>query len=514
MKYCVNCASQLEDGAAVCPNCGAAVPELEEQAEAAMTEEATTQPPKKQKTGIALVIGIPAAVVVIAVLAVLAFMLFSASPMLQFEKGCADFFASFSKLPANEVSTQMNARMAAEPHDVSMTMDLSNLSKLIPDAGPVPGDLTLKAGYKDNKTEGGFRLAVSTGGLDILKMAGLVADDKLLAGYSSLGMTDEIGVQAASLKLKGKPGDPFMDRLEGLYSTATQAQSQMIQDKLMKYLGESIDAKWFSIGSASITDGITGKTVNTKVAKLELASSDGVRFIETLSDKLDKDPDFYSTYDKMFGENATLPMNTREIFNGLFTQLSDGFKQGDFTLAVLVHFTGSTPVAIEVTLVAPDAEGNMDILLQKTAQGNSTAYVLSMLVSTGGVDDVNMRISLDVDSTDKGYSFDGKLNFDLGMAGSVSFGLKGAADIAKISSDEYSVDTKFNCNWNIPYSGNGDVDLELKEDVGFGSHVGSVKQDAGYMYSELSANAKEAATLEEFYTSLLSYLYGGIPGMY
>jgi hypothetical protein len=511
MKYCVNCANPLEDGATACPNCGAAAPGLEESAAEAATGGATLpKAPKRQKTGIALVIGVPVAVVAIAALAVLAVLLFSISPMQKFERGFADFVDKFTALPANEMGT----RMAAEPHDVSMTMDISGLSDLIPDAGPVPGGMTLKAGYMENKTEGGFRLAISSGGMDILRMAALVTDDKLLAGYSSAELTDEIGLRAASLKLKGKPGDSLMDRLEGLYPNANQEQTEIIRDKLLTYLAESADPKWFVSGDSSITDGLTGKTVQTKTASLELNGENAALFIGTLSDKLDKDPDFYNTYDKLYGAGTTPQINTRFLFKEMFALLSGSVRKGNFNLSVLVHFTGSTAVAIEMRMELPNNEGSMNILIQKTVRGDSTGYVCSMMAGdSAGQDSSNLKASLNVGKTAAGYSFDGKYSYGPGAQMSESLAAKGTMDIEKLASDQYSVDTKFNCNWSLPDSGSKDVDLEMKADVGFGAKVGAIQGDAGYMYSELSANATEAATLNEFLAALSSALYSGLPGI-
>jgi hypothetical protein len=321
------------------------------------------------------------------------------------------------------------------------------------------------------------------------------------------------GMRASALKLNGKPGDALMDRLEGLYSAANQAETQLIQSRLMKYVGESLDSKCFFTGSGSITDGITGQKADTRVAKLMLSSGDGVRFIDTLADKLDKDPDFYSTYDAIYSKSTTFPMKTREIFGELFKQMSDSFKQEEFSFSILVHFKGSTPVAAEMTFDLPDAAGGFRILLQKTTQGDTADYLFSMGMSTGGMEITATNFSLNIQATEKGYAFNGKLGNDMGLAGAMSIGLTGTTEIEKTSSDEYKAATKFNYSWEVPYSGSGDVDLELKEDIGFGARVGTVKQDAGYMYGELIAHAKEEATLEDFFASLSTFISSGIPGL-
>jgi len=505
MKYCKNCGTQMEDDSAFCASCGTPVtqtpqvqPPQEPQAYAPQQSFAPQPPKKRPKTG--LIIGIIAAVVVIAAAAVCAVLfLMPGDPMHQFGGGMTGFFSSFDKLPSNEVAT----RMKTESYDVSLNTNLSDLmSQVAPgqDTG-MPDNLTLKADLKNTGKDGGLLVSISSGDTALFKVIGIVTDDKLIAGYSS-AMTGDSTMKSAALALKGKPGDPLASRLADVTS-GNQDLAKDIGTKFLKYAGESVDPKWFTTEDSSVKDALSGEPVKTRAAVMTLDADKTIQLLKTLSGKLDADPTFYSDMDKLQSSGGVTGADSKTQYDQMFTEAEKGLEGQDFKLKAMVHYSGITPVAVEITAdLKGDNAFTMDMTLQKATKGNSTAYLLSLNAQPQDSSQaVDMTLSLNVDKTSSGYSFDGKVNMK-STGETLGFGLKGTADIEKKSSNEYTIATKATVNWDIPDSTPGSVNASLDEDVAFGAAVKSVQSDSDYMYDDLSSNAKEVSTLEDFIQAL------------
>ena len=484
MKYCKNCGAQLEDDAVFCATCGKRTTVMGEQAPAQVHTYAPEPPgPPKKKHNLWLLIGIPAAVVVTA--AVLVFLLVIQNPMARFGKGMKTFAAALEDAPRTELSS----RMAEEPFDLSTSMDLADLSEQIPQLSSGK----LKFGLKADKSDGGMYLSVSQGDTRIADLSTLICGDKLYAGGH---MPTDDSLMAYCIALNSQPDAPLREKLIALFNDETRQDQNKklvaLEQKLLKYTVESVDKTWFTNESATLKDDLAGITVKTSAAVLTLNAERLQKLLDTLSQKLDQDPDFYTDLDKLatsLAPGQTPTEDARSSAKETFSQAADALKQmGDSQIKILVHYRWMKPIAIEMTSDMKDVPPR--VVLLKSGGGSSASYLFKMEGGRDSIPTLALRCTLDKDGDTYTCNFtvEGELDSE-----QFSAGLKTVTTAQKVSSSLYQATTKVSADWKASGGdeASGNVGVTFKSNIGFGTEVKPIREDKDYLFDELSRDPKQ-----------------------